>query len=327
MTTPNRTTTHSPGPALRDSDRVGAFQGAQRRVLDRYGVAAEARFVTVPAIGGRAQVLVAGEGEPLVMVIGGTIPAAFWAPLMAHLPGRTLYAMDLPGFGLTDPVDYRPETYRDTAVAFLREVLDGLGVHRSQFVTNSMGSLWTHWLASVQPERVEAQVMVGCPAFFLGTKAPLPMCLASVPGLGRLLVSPPPSAKQVERVIAMVGEAPRGIDEVRDLLLACERLPAYTDSMLAMMRSVMSYARVRPSVVTGPDQLRAVAHPVQLIWGEDDAFGDVGTGRRIAELIPGGRFVSVPGGHAPWLHHCEPVAAVVREFLAIRREQAHRDPR
>jgi pimeloyl-ACP methyl ester carboxylesterase len=290
-------------------------------VLDRHDVGAESRFVDVPLGGGahllKAHVLVAGDGPPLVLVIGGTIPAAFWAPLMAHLPGRTLYAMDLPGFGLTDPVDYRPETYQRTATDFLAGVLDALQLGRSQFATNSMGTLWTQWLTRAQPTRVEAQVMIGCPAFYLGTAAPLPMRLASIPGLGRLLLSQRPSAKQVERVLAMVGEDPQGLDEVRDLLVACERLPAYVPSMLGMMRSVMSWTRVRPAVATGPEQLRTVRHPVQVIWGEDDAFGSLATGRRVAELIPGGTFETVPGGHAPWLHHPETVGALVTEFLGI----------
>jgi pimeloyl-ACP methyl ester carboxylesterase len=317
MTTPDRTTARRQ-TAGREDDRVSAFQRAQRRVLNRYGVAAEPRFVDVPAIGGRAQVLVAGDGPPLVMVIGGTIPAALWAPLMAHLPGRTLYAMDLPGFGLTDAVDYRPETYRETGVAFLAGVLDGLGLDRCQFVTNSMGSLWSLWLAQ-QQARVETQVMVGCPAHFLGTAAPVPMRLASVPWLGRrLLTLREPSAKQVEQAMAMVGEETRGIDELRDVLLACERLPTYVDSMLGMMRSVMSWTRVRPEAVTGPEQLRAVQHPVQLIWGEDDPFGTVETGRRIAELIPAGRFAALPGGHAPWFHHAGQIATITQEFLAAQ---------
>ncbi|HEX5996763.1 MAG TPA: alpha/beta hydrolase [Jiangellales bacterium] len=298
-------------------DLLAAFHNAQRRLLDRYGVAAEPRFVDVPAIGGRAQVLVAGQGPPLVMVIGGSIPAALWAPLMARIPGRTLYAMDLPGFGLTDAVDHHPRTYQATATAFLAGVLDGLGLDRCQFVTNSMGSLWSLWLAQHQA-RVEAQVMIGCPAMFLGTSAPPPMRLASVPWLGqRLLTLRKPSPKQVEQVMAMVGENARGIDDIRDMLLACERLPTYVDSMLGMTRSVMSWTRVRREVVTGPDQLRAIQHPVQVIWGEDDPFGTVQAGRRIAELIPGGRFTAVPGGHAPWFHHADQIASITREFLAV----------
>ena len=275
----------------------------------------------------KAHVLVAGEGRPLVLVIGGTIPAAFWAPLMAHLPGRTLYAMDLPGFGLTDPVDYRPETYQRTATDFLAGVLDALKLDRCQFATNSMGTLWTQWLARTQPTRVEAQVMIGCPAFYLGTAAPLPMRLASIPGLGRLLLSQRPSAKQVERVFAMVGENPRGLDEVGDLLVACERLPAYVPSMLGMMRSVMSWTRVRPAVATGPEQLRTVRHPVQVIWGEDDPFGTLAAGKRVAELHPAGTFKTVPGGHAPWLHHPETVGALVTEFLGTQDAGSNRSTR
>lgn len=118
--------------------------------------------------------------------------------------------------------------------------------------------------------------------------------------------------------MAMAGEEARGVDELRDVLLACERLPAYVDSMLGMMRSAMWWTRVRPEVATGPEQLRAVQHPVQVIWGEDDPFGTVETGRRIAELIPGGRFAALPGGHAPWFHHAEQIATITQEFLVAQ---------
>ncbi|MEU8799735.1 hypothetical protein [Spirillospora sp. NPDC048819] len=67
------------------------FRNAQQRTLSRYGVAAESRHIDVPAIGGSAHVLVAGEGPPLVMVIGGTIPAAFCERLPAY--GGSLLAL------------------------------------------------------------------------------------------------------------------------------------------------------------------------------------------------------------------------------------------
>lgn len=316
MTRKAGSSTTARGQTGRYDDQLAAFRNAQRRLLDRYGVAAESRFVDVPAIGGQAHVLVAGGGAPLVLVIGGTIPAALWAPLMARLPGRKLYAMDLPGFGLTDPVGYDPRTYKETATAFLAGVLDRLGLDRCQFVTNSMGSLWSLWLAQ-RSARVAAQVMIGCPAMFLDTSAPAPMRLGSIPWLGRrLLTMRSPSPRQVEHVMAMVGEQARGIEEIRDTLLACERMPTYVDSMLGMMRSVMSWTRVRRGVATGPEQLRAIQHPVQVIWGEKDPFGTVQTGRRIAELVPASRFAVVPGGHAPWFHHADQIATITREFLA-----------
>jgi pimeloyl-ACP methyl ester carboxylesterase len=298
-----------------DTTALTGFREAQQHVLDRYGVDAESRLVTT-MLGGRAHVLVAGGGPPLAMVTGGLIPAAFWAPLMARLPGHTLYAIELPGFGLTEPVRYHHTTLRPTAVAFLSSVLDSLGLDGCRFVTQSMGSQWTAWLAGAQPGRVRSQVMLGCPAFFLDTSAPLPMRLLSVPGLGRAVTSlEKPSAKGAERVIRMVGEDPSDLPEIQGLLLATQQLPSYRGSMLALLRAAMRWTRPRAvSLVTAAD-LRRVGHPVRLIWGEQDPFGRLDSGRRVAELIPEADFRSVPGGHAPWLNHSELVADLTRPLV------------
>lgn len=297
---------------------VAGFLDAQQRLLDRYEVTAERRFIHVAAIDGQAHVLVAGDGPPLPMVIGGTVPAAFWAPLMAKLSGHTLYAIELPGFGLTDPVRYHHTTLRRTAVTFLSGVLDALGLDACNVVSHSMGSQWTAWLAADQPGRVCSQVMIGCPAFFLDTSAPLPMRLASVPGLGRASISlSRPSTTGAERVIRMVGEDPSGLTEIRDMLLAAQRIPTYADSMLALMQALMhSTRRRRESVVTAAE-LRRISHPVRLIWGERDPFGGPASGRRAADLMPDAGLHVVPGGHAPWLHHTDLVAGLTREFLSI----------
>ncbi|MPZ93409.1 MAG: alpha/beta fold hydrolase [Propionibacteriales bacterium] len=310
-TTRNR----SAGPADATARAVAGFLDAQQQVFDRYRVKAEHRFV-MPTIGGCAQVLVAGEGPPLPMVIGGTVPAAFWAPLMAKLPGHTLYAIELPGFGLTDPVRYHHTTLRRTAVAFLGGVLEALGLDDCQVVSNSMGARWSTWLSADQPGRIRSEVMIGCPAHILGTTAPAPMRLASVPGLGRALVSlPKPSAKGVEQMLRAVGEDPNGLAEIRDVLVAAQRIPTYSASMLGLMRAVMRWTRLRPEVELTADQLRQIRHPVRLIWGEQDPFGSVETGRRATELIPEVDFHAVPGGHAPWFHHADLVAGLTGEFL------------
>jgi pimeloyl-ACP methyl ester carboxylesterase len=317
----NHIRTGKAAPAAPDTgNAVAAFLDAQQRVLDRYRVTVRRRYVQVPSTGGQAQVLVAGEGPPLVMVMGGAVPAAFWVPLLAKLPGRTLYAIELPGFGLTDPATYHRDTIWRTAVHYLAGVLDGLDLGRSDFVTQSMGSQWTAWLAADQPGRVASQVMIGCPAFFLDTSAVLPLRLASVPGLGWLLmVLRRPSAKRADQVMRMVGEDPAGLGELRDVLLAAQRVATYTPSLLALMRAVMGWTRRRPEIVTTPDQLRRIGHPVRLIWGERDGFGSPAAGRRIAELIPDADLRVVPGGHAPWLHNTDLVAGLTREFLAAQR--------
>jgi pimeloyl-ACP methyl ester carboxylesterase len=238
---------------------------------------------------------------------------------MAKLPGRTLYAMELPGFGLTDPTTYRPDSIRQTAVNYMSGVLDVLDLGPSQFVTQSMGSQWTAWLAADQPGRVTSQVMIGCPAFFLDTSAPLPFRLASVPGLGPLLLSlQKPSVTSAAQVMRMVGEDPSGLEELRDVLLAAQLVPTYAPSLLALMRAMMRWSRPRPANVTAPRHLRSICHPVRLIWGERDGFGSPAAGQRMAELIPDADLYVVPGGHAPWFHNADRVAALTREFLEGR---------
>jgi 2-hydroxy-6-oxonona-2,4-dienedioate hydrolase len=297
-------------------DPVDGFLAALGALLARYRLVAERRYLQVGDTGRTAHVLVSGDGPPLVLVIGGAVPAAFWVPLMAQLRGRRLYAIELPGFGLTDPATYTPATLRRTAVDHLAGILDDLRLGPAPFVTQSMGSQWTNWLAEEEPGRVQRQVMIACPAFFLDTEAIPPFRLASLPGLGRLLMTlQRPSTKNAERMLRAVGESPDGLEELRDVMLATQRLPSYTPSLLALMRSVMSRTRPRPQIVTTANELRDVRHPVRLIWGERDPFGTVGAGQRIADLVPDADLHVVPGGHAPWFHQAERVGRLTHEFL------------
>ena len=163
--------------------------------------------------------------------------------------------------------------------------------------------------------------MVGCPAFFLDTSAVLPLRMASVPGLGSLLMAlQRPSTSNAERMMRTVGEDPVGLDELRDVLLAAQRLPTYTPSLLALMRAVMCWTRPRPEIVTTPEQLQRISHPVQADLGRARHFRAArGSGRRIAELIPDADVHVIPGGHAPWFHHADLVAELARDHLEAGR--------
>lgn len=292
------------------------FKQAQDGVLERYGIEAESRFLDVAAVGGRAQVLVAGEGPPVVMVMGGGGPGAFWAPLMAELRGFTLYVVDRPGFGLTDTARHTMDSIRPLAVNFLEQVLDGLELKRPLFVSNSMGSLWSSWFAIDRPERVAAMVQVGCAATILGTSAPAPMRLLAVPWLGKLMMRmQPPSEKQVVRVVGMMKEDVSELPELRDVMLACERLPSYTPTWLALLHAVVRLRGARPEVALDASELGRLSMPVQVIWGEDDPFGGLDVGERVAEAIPDARFHSIPGGHTPWVSEAPRIGELARPFL------------
>ena len=110
---------------------------------------------------------VAGQGEPLVLVHGSGMSAPTWAPMLAHLGDRRVHAVDLPGFGLSDPLDYSGRTLRGHAVAQLGSLLDALELEQATIAGTSLGAMWALCLALERPERVRRVVAIGIPAVAL----------------------------------------------------------------------------------------------------------------------------------------------------------------
>jgi pimeloyl-ACP methyl ester carboxylesterase len=292
-----------------------AFEAAQAPVLDDFGVSAESRYIEVPVLDGRAHVLVAGEGPPVVMLNGIGTPAAMWAPLMARLEGHALYAVDLPAYGLTDAPPTEPSDLRAHAVGFLESVLDGLGLERPAFISNSLGSLWTLWLAMDRPQRVGAMAHVGCPALAPGTSAPLPMRMLSTRVLGPLLMRlQPPSLKQVEQLSKMVRQYPLP-PEIAEAILATERMPGFERTFRSNLNSLLRLRGARPQSALTESELSAVAQPSLLIFAGQDPFGADRAGRRLAKALPDAELHISEGGHCPWLNEAEQIAEWVNRFL------------
>ncbi len=299
----------------------------QQRLLARFGIDAERRFVDVPAVSGRAHVLVAGDGPAVMMVPAAGPPSAMWAPLMAELRGFTSYVVDLPGMGLTSGVPYATEGLRSFAVEFLDQVVEGLGLDRPVFLAASMGALWTSWLALDRPARVPAIVYLGCPATMLGTSAPFPVRLGSIPPVGRLLRRlDPPSLEQVDRFIAMAGEDFSHLPELRELFLAHGQLSAVGPAHSQLIHAAVRLRGPRPQVELTEAQLTRITQPVQLIWGDRDPFGPPAVGARAAQIIPNAEFHVVSGGHAPWVDQPAQVASLVVPFLTGDGSRGDRTP-
>src|SRR5258708_13162986 len=103
-----------------------------------------------------------------------------------------MIALDRPGCGLSDGFDYSSvDDIRGHAVTFLGAVLDALGLDRARIVANSMGGLWSLWLALDRPERVSSLPLLGCPALAAGTSAPAALRIISPPALAPPLAPPP----------------------------------------------------------------------------------------------------------------------------------------
>jgi pimeloyl-ACP methyl ester carboxylesterase len=78
------------------------------------------------------------NGDATVLVHGGVGFTIEWADIAARLDGPVVIP-DRPGFGLSDPHDYRQIDFRADAARWLRELTERLGAEQIDLVAGSMG--------------------------------------------------------------------------------------------------------------------------------------------------------------------------------------------
>ncbi|MBI4338076.1 MAG: alpha/beta hydrolase [Chloroflexi bacterium] len=300
--------------------RVQEYEIAERRLFQRYGLEHRSHYVQLTGPPLRARVIEVGSGPPVLFVHGGGGVASGWVPLLAEMKGFRIFVVDRPGCGLTDGFNYRGSDFRRHAVSFLDGVMDALHLKGIPVVANSMGGLWTFWLAQEKPERVSAITQVGCPALLLDTSAPFFMHLLSVRGLNRILFSlQRPSVKMVKGVFRNMGHKQEAMErlpgEYWECMFRSGMLPTYKEGWLTIIERVLRLTGPAYGLSLRKGELEQVKQPTLFIWGDNDTFGKPEVGRRAADVMPNAKLEVVSGGHLPWLDDPKHVASSVSTFL------------
>ncbi len=244
----------------------------------------------------------------VVMIHGLGGMSTNWSDLM-HLQahrGRTVAALDLPGFGRSegDPGnDYSLDRHARAVIAFL-EVQDA-PVH---LVGNSLGGAIATTVAAERPDLVETLTLLApaMPHFRLKADQ-LPILLGLLPNAPRLL----------ERTLG-AKSAERRVDEMMSLCFGDtsrinpqRRAEAVTEHRLRAGLPHIWEAFVESSRGLGRhflpwgesylwNRLDRVEAPVLCIFGTLDRLVDPKVAGRVAKTIGGGTVVVLPGvGHTP----------------------------
>jgi pimeloyl-ACP methyl ester carboxylesterase len=112
-----------------------------QHVYERVLAGASVRSRYVEAAGDRVHLLEKGAGPPVILHGTGN-SAGFFLPLLNELEGVRAMAIDLPGVGLSDPIDLPRKRYRVTAVAWLDSLLDALELDAAAMLGHSGGGVW-----------------------------------------------------------------------------------------------------------------------------------------------------------------------------------------
>ncbi len=263
------------------------------------------------------------DGEPTLFLHGFSLCSAHWAPLMAQLPSLHNIAIDMPGHGGSDGVDYTGVDLRRWLRDMLTGCLDELGLDSVHVVGHSQGAFFGLWLALDVPERVRSLVAIGTPAVALGARVDSLRMLAR-PGIGPLLLSMPKPAPMYRAILVStiglqaVDSAPAQL--IRATYLGTRRR-AFGKTVSTYLREMFKGVDAKPQrYVLTDDDLARIDRPVLIVWGREDIGSQPITEViKRAALIPNARFELVPGGHEPWLDDLESTAKPVASFLEERR--------
>jgi pimeloyl-ACP methyl ester carboxylesterase len=251
----------------------------------------------------------AGEGPPLVLIhgLGGSL--VVWEPVMDLLAAkRDVIAVDLPGFGESDPL---PEGTRHSPAEMGRAVtafLSSLSVERPHLAGNSLGA-WT--ALEMAADGNASSVCCISPAGMWRRKlGPRAYNTRRLGQRGRGLINAAMRTERGRRALMRTTVARPDLlssDEASRWLSAWLDAPSYDDAN-DMMRG-MPFERGDEVLV-----------PVTIAWGEEDRLV---APPRPERMPPGARYFSVPGwGHTPTRDDPEGVARVLLEASAVPAERA-----
>jgi pimeloyl-ACP methyl ester carboxylesterase len=267
--------------------------------------------------------------EPALFVHGLGGAATNWTDLMGLLADTVDgEALDLPGFGRSDPPrssSYRLRTHVDAVVRRLERR------GPAHLFGNSLGGAVSTRVAALRPDLVRTLTLVS-PALpslrrTRGSDPRLPLML--LPGLAQLgarqLAKRSPE-RRARDVLTLCYADPslvpqQRFDEAVEEVRRRSTLAHADDAFTASLRGLVgSYLERGPSSLWR--QAARVQAPTLLVWGDRDRLVDVALAPRAAAAFRDSRLLVLPGvGHVAQLERPEVVA---RAFLGMREELAER---
>ncbi|GAA3720582.1 alpha/beta fold hydrolase [Gordonia hankookensis] len=257
----------------------------------------------------------AGDGDALLLIHGMAGSSATWDAVIPALARRhRIIAPDLPGHGDSDKP--RGDYSLGAFAAFLRDLLDEIGIDKVTVIGQSLGGGVAMQFTYQHPDYCERLVLIGSGG--LGPDVNWMLRFLAAPGAELILpvIAPKPVLRVGETVRSWASSA--GIRSPR----ADQTWRAYASlsdaaTRRAFLRTLRAVVDHRGQAVSALNRLYLNAElPTQLIWGDKDNIIPVAHGIAAHEAIPGSRLEILPGvGHYPHAEAPDEVVRILDDFL------------
>ncbi|OXI78901.1 alpha/beta hydrolase [Burkholderia sp. AU33423] len=256
----------------------------------------------------------AGSGHPVILLHGSGPGATGWSNFSGNIDALAkqfhVYAVDMPGWGQSDPATVEQLDHVDAAIQFM----DALGIERAAFVGNSMGGQTSLRLATEHPERITHLVTMGPPV----GRMPTLFGAGDGPSEGlKVLIQAyrNPSPEHMRRLVEIMV-----YDKAR--FATAELCQARSDAALLRPEHLSNYVAGLPAGAplpkwVKPELLPAIKTPTLLIHGRDDRVVSFETSLYLLANIPDSRLVLLNRcGHWAMIEHPDEFNRLVADFIA-----------
>lgn len=263
-----------------------------------------------------------GEGEPAVHIHGLGGMATNWTDLMFALEFHLQsVALDLPGFGYSQPFDHAPSitSFAQIVGDFIAAKFPGQSVH---LFGNSLGGAVVVELAAMRPELVRSITLVS-PALpeYVPRRTNVHIPLVAIPYVGERLLQRwlrfTPDQRAWGTVLAVYGDPskihPQRWQEMRAETIRRDGIEHAGPTYLGALRALMlSFLRIGRSSMWR--QFGAVKAPVLVIHGRRDVLVNPRAAHEVTKLLPGATVVVLNNaGHVAQMEYPLEVARLWRE--------------
>ncbi|MGW5422056.1 alpha/beta fold hydrolase [Streptomyces sp. NPDC003943] len=233
-----------------------------------------------------------GPGPVVVLLHGLVHDATVWREVTARLaPGHRVIAPTLP-YG-SHRIPMRPDVplSPDTVTDLVGELLDRLDLREVTLVESDCGRAQT--VAVRHPERLARLVLVSCEAFDNyppGVPGKMIALACRIPG-GVTLMARVLGLKALRRLPVGIGALTRR--PVPDAVVDGWLEPLRTDPAVRHDFRRYNLAVRKDELLRAAEGLRSFDRPALVVWAADDLMMPREHGRRLAALLPKGRYVEI----------------------------------
>jgi pimeloyl-ACP methyl ester carboxylesterase len=258
----------------------------------------------------------AGTGDALLLIHGMAGSSATWRGVLPLLSKRyRVVAPDLLGHG--ESAKPRGDYSLGAFAAWLRDLLDELGINRATVVGQSLGGGVAMQFTYQHRQYCDRLVLISSGG--LGPDLSVLLRLASMPGAELVLpvIAPRPLVRIGNRLGSWLTSAGMHSPQAGEMWNAYSSM-SDGQTRQAFLRTLRSVVDHRGQAVSATNKLHLSSGlPTLLIWGDQDRIIPVSHGYATHAAVPGSRLEVLPGvGHFPHVESPTAVVQILDDFIA-----------